>query len=56
MARQLALLDSTDPDWRLDEATRTAGKRGIAAARAVLAGVRGSPAPTDDHDSRAHAA
>jgi len=26
-----------DDDWRLDEATRTAGRRGVAAARAALA-------------------
>jgi hypothetical protein len=27
-----------DDDWRLDEATRRIGRRGVAAARAVLAG------------------
>jgi len=35
MARQLTLLD-TPPAWRLDEATRTAGRKGIADARATL--------------------
>jgi len=35
MARQLTLLD-TPPAWRLDEATREAGRRGIAEARASL--------------------
>lgn len=35
MARQLTLLD-TPPTWRLDESTREAGRRGVAAARASL--------------------
>jgi len=35
MARQLTLLD-TPPAWRIDEATREAGRRGIAEARASL--------------------
>ncbi len=35
MARQLTLLD-TPPAWRIDEATREAGRRGIAEARATL--------------------
>lgn len=37
MARQLVLLDSTDSDWKLDDATRASGRRGIASARAALA-------------------
>ncbi len=36
MARQLTLLD-TPPSWRIDEATREAGRRGVAEARATLA-------------------
>ncbi len=36
MARQLTLLD-TPPSWRIDEATREAGRRGVAEARAALA-------------------
>ena len=35
MARQLTLLD-TPPAWRIDEATREAGRRGVAEARATL--------------------
>ena len=35
MARQLTLLD-TPPSWRLDEATKAAGRKGIAEARASL--------------------
>jgi hypothetical protein len=46
MARQLVLLDSRTTDWKLDDATRTTGKRGIAAARAALAAVTRE---ADDH-------
>jgi len=35
MAGQLTLLD-TLPQWRIDEATREAGRRGVAEARATL--------------------
>ncbi len=35
MARQLTLLDSP-PVWRLSEATKAAGRKGIAEARARL--------------------
>ncbi len=35
MARQLTILD-TPPAWRIDAATREAGRRGIADARASL--------------------
>jgi hypothetical protein len=35
MARQLTLLD-TPPTWQIDEATREAGRRGVAEARASL--------------------
>lgn len=35
MARQLTLLD-TPPVWRINEATREVGRRGIAEARASL--------------------
>jgi len=37
MARQLALLDPSDVDWRLDEHTRDLGRQGVAEARRVLA-------------------
>jgi hypothetical protein len=40
MARQLALhLETSDDDWRLDEHTREAGRRGVAEARRILAEV-----------------
>lgn len=35
MARQLTLLD-TPPTWRLDEATKAVGRKGLADARAAL--------------------
>ncbi|MEX2294216.1 MAG: hypothetical protein WD691_10560 [Acidimicrobiales bacterium] len=35
MARQLTLLE-VPPAWRLDDATREVGRKGIAAARASL--------------------
>ncbi|HVF74336.1 MAG TPA: hypothetical protein VM938_04755 [Acidimicrobiales bacterium] len=57
MARQLVLLDSTDTDWHLDEATRMAGKRGIAAARAALASVAGYRSDdADEHPTHLPAA
>ncbi len=37
MARQLALIESSDADWRIDERTREIGRAGIAQARAALA-------------------
>jgi hypothetical protein len=37
MPMQLALLNREDEDWRLDERTREAGRRGVAEARRVLA-------------------
>jgi hypothetical protein len=35
MARQLTLLDPP-PTWRLDEATKATGRKGLAEARAAL--------------------
>jgi len=35
MARQLTLIE-IPPTWRLDDATREAGRRGVAEARATL--------------------
>lgn len=37
MARQLVLLDPPEHDWKLDDGTRTIGRRGLARARATLA-------------------
>ncbi|HEX2040843.1 MAG TPA: hypothetical protein VHF47_14050 [Acidimicrobiales bacterium] len=50
MARQLVLLDGGAADWRLDDATRTTGRQGVAAARAALAAVRPSR-PVGDSDT-----
>jgi hypothetical protein len=36
MARQLALINTTEIDWRLDERTKELGRRGISEARAAL--------------------
>jgi hypothetical protein len=49
MARQLTLLE-TPPTWRLDEATKAAGRKGLAEARAELqAAIARRPAePTRD--------
>ena len=47
MARQLTLLD-TPPAWRIDEATREVGRRGIAEARASL-----QAALAAEHDAEA---
>jgi hypothetical protein len=41
MERQLVLLPDEDGSrWRLDEETKDRGRRGVAAARAVLAATR----------------
>ncbi len=50
MARQLVLIDENEPEWRLDEHTVAVGRRGVAAARAILAA-----APRhDDAEPMAH--
>ncbi|MGH9065512.1 MAG: hypothetical protein ACRDZQ_16260 [Acidimicrobiales bacterium] len=36
MERQLVLIETDERDWRLDEPTRDAGRRGIEAAREAL--------------------
>jgi hypothetical protein len=36
MARQLALIEARDTDWRLDERTREVGRQGLAEARRQL--------------------
>jgi hypothetical protein len=51
MARQLDLLPPVDPDWRIDDATREAGRRGIAKARAALAEAR-ARSERDHHHHR----
>jgi len=46
MARQLTLLE-VPPSWRLDDATRQAGRQGIAAARASLRAAIGTASSSD---------
>jgi hypothetical protein len=57
MTRQLSLLD-TPPEWKLDEATRALGRKGVAEARASLreALARRSDADTDTQTPRRTAA
>ena len=50
MARQLQLLEQA-PDWRLDDFTRDAGRKGVAAARAALAAARDARANSADDGS-----
>jgi hypothetical protein len=40
MERQMELLADEERIWRLDDATRERGRKGVAAARAVLAATR----------------
>lgn len=49
MAEQLRLIAPSKPRWALDEATKEAGRRGIAASRAALAEHR----PDDQQTRRA---
>ncbi|MGH8921508.1 MAG: hypothetical protein ACRDZY_14295 [Acidimicrobiales bacterium] len=47
MERQLTLIDPDEqagPEWRLDERTREAGRRGVAAARQALSQAVARPA------------
>jgi hypothetical protein len=55
MERQLTLLDP-QPTWRLDEATREAGRRGIEAARAALRAARRPIETAATADDRSNAA
>ena len=50
MTQQLHLL-STPPEWKLSEATREIGRRGLADARAVL---RSIPRRFDDEGTDEH--
>lgn len=53
MARQLTLLDAP-PAWRIDEATREMGRRGVAEARASLqAALAAERAERADHEPNA---
>ena len=54
MAGQLTLLD-TPQAWRIDEATREAGRRGVAEARAALeAAVAAAEAAKDGREHPSH--
>lgn len=57
MTRQLSLLDSP-PEWKLDEATRALGRKGVAEARASLraALARQADQGTNDHTGHRTAA
>jgi hypothetical protein len=56
MARQLTLLDSP-PSWRIDEATREVGRRGVAEARATLqAAIAAGRAQASEQARREHPA
>lgn len=52
MARQLDLLPPVDPDWRIDDETREAGRRGIAKARAALEAARARSDRDHHHQHR----
>ena len=57
MARQLTLLE-VPPSWRLDDATRAVGRRGVAEARATLqaalAARQSAEAPQDGREHPSH--
>jgi hypothetical protein len=36
MADQLLLIETSEPDWRLDDRTRETGRKGVEAARRAL--------------------
>ena len=55
MARQLSLLDTRSPAWRIDDTTREVGRRGIASARASLQAAIAAHHPVrDDATTREH--
>ena len=59
MQRQLDLLDERDADWRLDEETKTVGRRGVAEAREALRRARmraAAEARSGDAHPQPHAA
>jgi hypothetical protein len=51
MARQLTLID-TPHQWRLSEATKAAGRKGVAEARAQLRAALAAQAETEPESSR----
>lgn len=51
MTNQLHLLDDIEHDWRIPEATREIGRRGLAEARAVLRSIPRRH-DVDHHDDR----
>ena len=55
MARQLTLID-TPTSWRLSEATKAAGRKGVAEARASLRAALAAQASTDADTARRPAA
>ena len=55
MARQLTLIE-TPRTWRLDEATKAAGRKGIAQARATLEAAKAAAAQQAARDAEAERA
>jgi len=59
MTAQLILIDTDEPSWKIPEATREIGRKGLAEARAVLRSIpRREPADAsaDQHHSHPAAA
>jgi hypothetical protein len=58
MARQLTLIDTSPPAWRIDERTRETGRKGVATARAALQAALAHPSdqPAVDHPANRPAA
>ncbi|HMJ79208.1 MAG TPA: hypothetical protein VK507_24700 [Iamia sp.] len=52
MARQLDLLPPVEPDWRIDDEYREAGRRGIVKARAALEAARSRTDREQQHHHR----
>jgi len=48
MQPQLVLIDRPGAEWRLDDRTRDLGRKGVAAARAVLAQIARDTAAQED--------
>jgi hypothetical protein len=56
MERQLVLLEPVERDWQLDEATKAAGLRGVAAARQALQRAQRAAEQRRASPDRSHAA
>jgi hypothetical protein len=56
MERQLMLLEPVERDWKLDDATKAAGLRGVAAAREALRRAQRAKDKRQSAPDRSHAA